>query len=85
MRTKDPVNRTFELYGPQIGQALRELKEKNNNFGPYAKFDGQSLTGCSYVELKVLEKRIRELTEDPEARLLRTLDELRPLSKEQLV
>jgi len=76
---EDPVNRTFELYGSQIGEALTQLKE-DPNFGRYelspesvveAKFDGNSVTGISWFDVKKLEAKVQELTGDPKAQLVR--------------
>ena len=77
---EDPVNRTFELYGPQIGEALTQLRSENPNYGRYevspgnvveARFDRDGVTGISFFDVKKLEARVQELTKDPSAQLVR--------------
>lgn len=83
METKyqDEVERTFGLYGPQIGEALIQLKRENPNFGRYeftpenvveTRFDGDNVTGISFFDVKKLEAKVKELTGDPKAKLIRT-------------
>ena len=77
---EDPVNRTFELYGSQIGKAITQLRSENPNYGRYevspgnvveARFDGNGVTGISFFDVKKLEARVQELTGDPSAQLVR--------------
>ena len=49
---EDPVNRTFRLYGPQIKEAYKELKEENPNFGKIEYSKGK------YVNVKISEEKI---------------------------
>jgi hypothetical protein len=83
---QDQVNRTFELYGSQIGEALEQLRRENPDFGRYefpsgdtveARYDGKSVTGISFIDVKLLEAKVQELTDDPEVRLMRTDAEYR--------
>lgn len=81
---EDPVNRTFELYGSQIGKALAQLINEDPNYGRYeispgnvveAKYDGRGVTGISFFDVKRLEAKVQELTGDPKVRLVRKRDE----------
>ncbi|MBI2673466.1 hypothetical protein HYX19_04340 [Candidatus Woesearchaeota archaeon] len=77
---QDPVNRTFELYGPQIGEALTQLKAEDPKFGRdrggvEARFDRNSVTGISFIDVKRLEAKVQELTGDPTAKLIRSFEE----------
>jgi len=76
----DKVNRTFVRYSSQIGEALTQLRSENPNYGIYkvspgnvveARFDGKSVTGISFSDVKKLEARVQELTGDPSAQLVR--------------
>ena len=79
---EDPVNRTFELYGSQIGEALKQLRSEDPNYWRYeispgnvveAKFDENGVTGISFFDVKRLEAKVQELSRDPKARLVRKL------------
>ena len=82
---EDPVNRTLELYGSKISEALNQLKDENPNFGrcepsegKYVEAqytEGEGVTGISFTDVKLLEVKVREITGDPEARLVRTIAE----------
>ena len=75
------VNRTFELYSSEIGKAIDQLREENPDFGRYetpkgkyieAKYEGNSITVISFVDVKLLEAKVRELTGDSEVKLIRS-------------
>jgi len=80
---EDPVNRTFELYGSQIDEALTRLRSEDPNYGRYeispgnvveAKYDGNGVTGISFIDVKLLEAKVQELTGDSNAQLVRKID-----------
>ena len=81
---KDAVTRTLERYAPQIARAMDELRRERPSFGVYedvtAKYDGQSITGITFNDLKLLEGKLQELTGDSEAKLVRTLQEYKDAS-----
>ena len=70
---EDPVNRTFELYGSQIEEALKQLGSEDPNYGKYEIPPGNVVTGISFLDVKRLEAKVQELTGDPKARLVRKL------------
>jgi len=87
---EDPVNRTFKLYGPQIREAYKELKKEDPNFGRVeyskgkyvdAKVSDEGITGISFHDTKRLESRVRELTGDSKAKLMRNLQEWQRVRK----
>lgn len=81
---EDPVYRTFRLYGPQIRKAYEELKKGNTDFGRMeypkgnsvdVKISEDGITGISFKNAKVLEEKVRELTGDSKAKLMRNFQE----------
>ena len=60
---EDPVNRTIRLYGKELKKAESELGVENP--GMKHSFDYELL----------LEAKLRELTGDPKARLVRTIED----------
>jgi len=78
-KEKDTVTRTFEQYGTQIAGAMEQLRQERPSFGVYegveVKYDGHSITGITFNDLKLLEGKLQELTGDSEARLVRTPQE----------
>lgn len=87
---EDSVNRTFRLYGTVIKKAFGELRKENPNFGRYetspghyaeAKVGDGEVTGISFKDTKALEGKVREITGDSKAKLMRNVHEYHRLLK----
>ena len=81
---QDKVNETFDKYAFQIQEAINQLRRENPNFGVYqfgnqkvelSYEQGKGITGISYMDTKLLEKKLQELTKDSNARLVRSTKE----------
>ena len=64
------VKRTYELYAPQINDAMDEIRRDYIRSGVNPKD-----VILSFDDIKNLERKVREITGDPRVRLMRTFDE----------
>lgn len=77
---EDLVDRTLRLYALEIAEAQEILRKENPNFGKYIRKEeesGKVSFTLSFIDKKLLEERVRELTGDQNVKLTRTAEEFR--------
>ncbi|MBI2110203.1 hypothetical protein HYT51_00275 [Candidatus Woesearchaeota archaeon] len=68
------VQRTFALYQPQIREAIDQLnREYAGLFDKPLRIREDGGITCNFVQAMLLEQKVIQLTNDPEARLMRPI------------